>query len=463
MAIENIKFENGLKVKFDTKNIIYEGTQSKVYRGEYYDEKSGEFVECIIKQIENDDFNEIEYDIQKEIGITIGGGKSGDYTYIVSPDLGKSVLTLPTIASPDNDDAGSVVAASSSSYNSSSGSNKSRASKKKSKAAVKQSRKELTPTYDDPEIDILGTCDMFDGMLEALDDFHKKGYGHYDVKPENFLRDKHGKFRLIDFGESVKFGDHKKPKGPRGTLSYISPELMAVNRFGKNKLTYKGEFSPKHDIYSLGKAFQAIAKDQIESLNPNMYKNLPPNKIYVNDAEKTVFKMHTRLVTAHLGRINASTLVRDKVFYNSHHNPKLEAVNQLLGIMRQMTENKSKNIPEIKELRKLIAKVRSNYELSLDNKDSSSYSRTHRRRHSNSISSSSNTIGRGMAVLFGGLSNSDSGLSNTTARGIVALFDRRSNSVSSNNSNSLYSEETRRIRKGKGPAAPGRSDRGRGS
>ncbi len=41
-------------------------------------------------------------------------------------------------------------------------------------------------------------------MLTAVDVLHKLGYIHRDLKPDNFLIDKDGHIKLIDFGLSTK-------------------------------------------------------------------------------------------------------------------------------------------------------------------------------------------------------------------------------------------------------------------
>ena len=48
-------------------------------------------------------------------------------------------------------------------------------------------------------------------MQDCLEEFHRSGYVHLDVKPDNFMI-KNGQIKLIDFGLSQKYinkdGDH---------------------------------------------------------------------------------------------------------------------------------------------------------------------------------------------------------------------------------------------------------------
>ncbi|NBR15894.1 MAG: hypothetical protein EBU01_15145, partial [Crocinitomicaceae bacterium] len=52
--------------------------------------------------------------------------------------------------------------------------------------------------------------EIFDEMLDVLDEVHYRGVVHCDIKPQNFMFDGNGNIRLIDFGMSRFFVDGNK-------------------------------------------------------------------------------------------------------------------------------------------------------------------------------------------------------------------------------------------------------------
>jgi eukaryotic-like serine/threonine-protein kinase len=62
---------------------------------------------------------------------------------------------------------------------------------------------------------------------EALAGLHAEGYIHHDINPRNFLVDRQGCVKLIDFGLTVpNSAAFCQPGNRTGTLQYMAPELL---------------------------------------------------------------------------------------------------------------------------------------------------------------------------------------------------------------------------------------------
>ena len=59
-------------------------------------------------------------------------------------------------------------------------------------------------------------------LLEVLAYVHLRSVVHLDLKPQNLLRDEHGRLHLLDFGLGARRGEH----GRGGTLFFAAPELL---------------------------------------------------------------------------------------------------------------------------------------------------------------------------------------------------------------------------------------------
>ncbi|CAH1996166.1 unnamed protein product [Acanthoscelides obtectus] len=89
-------------------------------------------------------------------------------------------------------------------------------------------------------------------MLYAVNQIHKNGVIHADLKPANFLRAGSG-LKLIDFGiaSSVQTDMTSATKSTQeGTQSYISPEALNCDTSNPSSPKYKLHF--KSDVWSLG-------------------------------------------------------------------------------------------------------------------------------------------------------------------------------------------------------------------
>lgn len=76
-------------------------------------------------------------------------------------------------------------------------------------------------------------------LVLALEDLHKMGYVHRDIKPDNLLLDRCGHLKLADFGSAAKLNAKNliNNSPPVGTPDYIAPEVLQ-SLDNKNKTSY---------------------------------------------------------------------------------------------------------------------------------------------------------------------------------------------------------------------------------
>jgi serine/threonine protein kinase/tetratricopeptide (TPR) repeat protein len=84
------------------------------------------------------------------------------------------------------------------------------------------------------------------GLLDAVDQIHRAGVVHLDLKPENVLADDDGKTSIVDFGLARTLGEQLQtaPEGgePAGTAEYMSPE----------QCDDAPDLDARSDVYSVG-------------------------------------------------------------------------------------------------------------------------------------------------------------------------------------------------------------------
>jgi serine/threonine protein kinase len=86
---------------------------------------------------------------------------------------------------------------------------------------------------------------VFWHVADGLDDLHKRGYVHADLKPHNILITPNGRPMLIDFGQSCPMW-HVKER-IQGTADFIAPEQVARERL-----------DARTDVFGLGATMHMV-------------------------------------------------------------------------------------------------------------------------------------------------------------------------------------------------------------
>src|ERR1700692_76901 len=86
-------------------------------------------------------------------------------------------------------------------------------------------------------------------VCRALDSAHSEGVIHRDLKPQNIMRDKHGRIVVMDFGLARSLGDTGMTQTGAivGTLEYMSPEQALGSTLDQ-----------RSDIFSVGLIFYEL-------------------------------------------------------------------------------------------------------------------------------------------------------------------------------------------------------------
>lgn len=98
------------------------------------------------------------------------------------------------------------------------------------------------------------------GILIAIKACHDQNIAHSDIKPSNFLIDKHGRIKVSDFGLSNKYDENALSHDYRGTLLFMAPEIFKKQKY--NPL--------KADIWAIGVTFYYMATHSYPFFSTNI-------------------------------------------------------------------------------------------------------------------------------------------------------------------------------------------------
>ena len=94
-------------------------------------------------------------------------------------------------------------------------------------------------------------------MLDALQEFHKTGFVHLDVKPDNFRIGKDHVVKLLDFGLVIEYIRKEKHK------PYERHGFSGTPYFASTKAHEGRVLSRRDDLESLGYSMMALLNEEI--------------------------------------------------------------------------------------------------------------------------------------------------------------------------------------------------------
>lgn len=117
-------------------------------------------------------------------------------------------------------------------------------------------------------------------MAQAIGMLHAKRLVHLDIKPSNFLLDRNGVIRLIDFGISVGTGYQSRTVA--GTAGYFSPEQISCKALNEDT-----------DVFALGVTYNVLFGGRILVQTPDEAKSRQYRHDAMADLEKNTFSAIT--------------------------------------------------------------------------------------------------------------------------------------------------------------------------
>ncbi len=134
-------------------------------------------------------------------------------------------------------------------------------------------------------------------VCRALDSAHSEGVIHRDLKPQNVMRDKHGRIVVMDFGLARSLGDSGMTQTGAvvGTLEYMSPEQALGTTLDQ-----------RSDIFSVGLIFYELltgkAPYEADTAIASLMKRTREDARSASDVEASVPKSLSAIVSRCLER-----------------------------------------------------------------------------------------------------------------------------------------------------------------
>lgn len=118
--------------------------------------------------------------------------------------------------------------------------------------------------------------DVLRQVLDALDEVHRQGLWHMDLKPANIMMDRKGIVKLIDFGASKQFNSDKGGALSTSAVTYTNgyaPREQMERNYQK--------FGPWTDFYALGATLYNLLTNRKPPMPSDIDDDRTPDKQYI--------------------------------------------------------------------------------------------------------------------------------------------------------------------------------------
>ena len=168
-------------------------------------------------------------------------------------------------------------------------------------------------------------------VCRALDSAHSEGVIHRDLKPQNIMRDKHGRIVVMDFGLARSLGDSGMTQTGAivGTIEYMSPEQALGSTLDQ-----------RSDIFSVGLIFYELltgkAPYEADTAIASLMKRTREEARSASDVDSSVPKSLSAIVSRCLEREPANRyhsaveLLQQLTTWEANPNISAETLSQMI-------------------------------------------------------------------------------------------------------------------------------------
>ena len=169
-------------------------------------------------------------------------------------------------------------------------------------------------------------------VCRALDSAHSEGVIHRDLKPQNIMRDRHGRIVVMDFGLARSLGDSGMTQTGAivGTIEYMSPE-QALG----------GTLDQRSDIFSVGLIFYELltgkAPYQADTAIASLMKRTREDAPSASDVDASIPRSLSAIVSRCLEREPANRyhsaveLLQQLTTWESNPNISAETLSKMIA------------------------------------------------------------------------------------------------------------------------------------